>query len=165
MYAYVMAIDPGVTTGLAWSAFDIDFDRMQDVGHELVRFPKTYDTTVAGHALIQGAAQVREVFAEHMPDHVDHLFLAAETFRLRPGARSSKPEAMSAVWVHAVIVQEMLTIYPQLQLMRFTPGATKGTVTDVRLKALGLWFKGKEARHCRDAARVLELSRRRLRHG
>jgi hypothetical protein len=81
-----------------------------------------------------------------------------EDFILRE--RTKSRNLLSPVRLTAGIVQEVLRSPIQMGLTIQSPSDAKGTVTDERLKALGLWQVGQI--HARDACRHLALFLRRL---
>ena len=166
MHIHLLAADPGMNCGLASGVFDTDTKKLGRIAHTTILFPRDFSDTQNGYACMRAVEEVYDWWMKEIEvaERIDRPVFAAEVFRLRPGARGSKPESLSAVWVHAMLVQRFMMFFKDdLHLLRYTPGTAKGTITDGRLRKLGMWWPG--VQHERDAARILELARRRLVHG
>ena len=89
--------------------------------------------------------------------------MSVELFRQYKGSVSAKPESLSACWVHALILAALHQQHgDSITALRFTSGTAKSSITDERLRRLGLWVKGTHKGHERDAMRLLVLAERKI---
>lgn len=174
-----MAADPGGTTGVAWGWLRAGEDVRGSV-RAAVRGGNLWGEQLSGSVLQQAVALqeiARGFYAESVrkgwavgPDGWRGLHVAVERFDLRPGAVLAGAGALDAVRVaeawrglrlgQAIMWEGLgmgMGVVPAVEWQQAS--AAKGTVTDERLKRMGLWVRGEE--HTRDALRHLVLCARR----
>jgi len=142
----IMAVDPGGTTGLAWSPSTI---------------LKNWDPNIIQNKEITGTdiEQVTEILVQML--EVRTRILIVEAFTPYPGRVLSRgrnqskdaPGPMAPVKIDAMLRFALEYKWWDGQYVSQTASAAKTTVTDSRLKSAKLWIPGKD--HARDAIRHL----------
>ena len=183
MTVAIIGVDPGVTTGLAWGAFNPALrDRTstwkalakgrrtgcQQIGPGTVNPVVGYAPKDPFQAAIMVAERVASLIAEFNIAGYgkSNLYVIAEDFSLRgPGASSAKPGAgmktgLSPVFVSGTLFGTLAAIGWSERLRFVQAGVHKPYATDARLKRVGLatsgrvgWVRGKK--HTRDAWRLV----------
>lgn len=157
MRCNLIGVDPGVHTGLVGISVTTLNQRYDSskVLRGTIKYPEDHRNIVG---CIEGHEGTIKWLRSRFPFRDARWIFFCELFRLFPGAQSSKPEALSALWVQA---QLEIRLYEEfgddLRMVYGTAGYTKGSITDQDLKDMEMWWPGVLQRHERDAARCLEL--------
>jgi phage terminase large subunit-like protein len=150
----VLAVDPGRTTGLAWcdSIATLGGKMDERVGGLVSHTQVTGDDTTIARRIVAGA------------ERIDARVIVMESFQLRPGVALKGADALAPVKI-AAMVDVLLgrTFGGRCVLMYQTASQGKSVMTDVRMKAVGCWWKGEP--HAVDAGRHLLTFVRRVRSG
>lgn len=147
---YVVGVDPGVSTGVAW---------LHVIESEVVNHG-SYTIAMPRSPVLQAAA-VRAWWNKwakaRARTKTDPVYLGIEEFVLR-NVVSTSPDVLSPVIVGTVVE---LTLHPHVvAVQRLSAATCKGSVPDDRLKRWGYWVPG--ADHERDAYRVALTALRRI---
>lgn len=149
----VVAIDPGVTTGVAWVRELSDLTNPEvtvrwkagNGFHEVVGD----DEKMMIDSLLNGLGRI---FQRDPIGEMGHV-LVIEDFILSRQSFTQKRELLAPVRVSAVVDFWVRDTWPEVLVEYQLPTRAKTTATDSRLKAYGLWVPS--MRHARDAVRHL----------
>lgn len=152
----VLAIDPGVETGIAWT---MDVEALVDKEDELdwdgkLNGWKQFDSRLftAGEIGVVRELLIGIQRLDAMVDGLDTLIL--ERFQLG-GTRSMKDEVLSPARINAILEFEVRQQLPRTSIIYQTT-SDKAIATDARLEEYGLLVKPKTKwRHANDAMRHL----------
>lgn len=154
----VIGIDGGIDTGLA-----LRVHGKSAVHRTTVRWPQDFSRTEQAHVCVKSLIYVMDWIESHTPSDDYKFLFSAELFRQYEGSVSATPATTSAQWIHAQMVAMFTYEYGQrAHWCRFTAGTAKGSVTNERLRNLGLWERGRTVRHEMDAVRCLVLGEKKL---
>jgi len=171
----VLALDPGMTTGVAW--FRSDMKVLRDVG-PVSRVKSLLLSQVGGHGEpTGGCGQVtgsemeqvdrlmRFAYNQLFPGVVRAVIVSEhdpQTFHAKSTKHTFIPHRINAMveYVHFVAAKYVASIGGVegrkdvgVRLVRQSPASGKGVVTDARLRNWGLWQVGQP--HANDALRHL----------
>lgn len=150
---HVLSIDPGETTGLAWAPTTLFLPGSVDrrmanlVQHRQISGPLTQQTDQL--LLLIRKEQVSVV--------------VMESWRLVPGVALRGKATLAPVKLDAMLTYAMHNKWFPIPIMYQSASQGKSVITDQRLKALGMWWRGEE--HARDATRHLVTFIRTVRRG
>lgn len=153
----IMAVDPGVKTGIAIGEFDCSPEARGKIVKQRISGSmrnekidgwevEPYTVSVTGDSFWE--VQVAKRIIQTWEEIEGEKLLAIEDFVLRPNLQTTDRVALSPVRItSALIALADEEDYIKLQ----APSSAKGYATDERLKDWGLWYKG--STHVRDAYR------------
>lgn len=154
----ILAVDPGKTTGLAWCpvGWDGKTDADAAVGSEEVDCAggTEYDPDPECSGVLRMLMRMRRVNA------VVVVVEESDHFLLRAGG-NLKPQSLVPIRLEAMLRFGLAQKWSSVKLERQTPSQAKSTITNDRLRRLGLWRSG--SAHERDAIRHLVTYIRRQR--
>jgi len=138
----VVGVDPGVTTGVAFGVLKN--------GH--FALDKGFECAGSLEGILTLSREIKGFFGSNRG------VVVVEDFRLRGGpVGTTKIEGLAPVAVGAMLKMSLFMLKFDVAggVMMQTASQAKTTVTNERLRALGLWVVGSE--HIRDAVRHAEL--------
>jgi hypothetical protein len=136
----VLAIDPGLTTGLAWAKFDRAhfYDTLPEVTTEM---PREFDAT---------CGKIETTIRKVLPD-----LIVLEKFTIT-AATAKKSTAGSSVAIELIGVVKYIVNQYGIKLEIQSPVDAMNFISDEKLRRLGLYKPGLD--HARDATRHLLLA-------